>query len=114
MSSTGPNKRRLGRTGLFVSELGLGAMDTPHSPEAFETVSAAIDSGIDFIDTAREYEGSEHLLGRVIRERGAEGVHIASKTFKRSASGAQYDIDRSLSVLGLAKVTLYQLHDIST
>jgi predicted aldo/keto reductase-like oxidoreductase len=89
-------------------------MDTPHSAEAFETVVTAIQSGITFIDTAREYEGSEHLLGRVIREHGVQGVHIASKTFRRTASGAQYDIDRSLSVLGLPKLTLYQLHDIST
>jgi aryl-alcohol dehydrogenase-like predicted oxidoreductase len=107
------HKRRLGRSGLFVSELGLGAMDTPHSPEAAETVSAAIDLGIDFIDTARDYEGSEHLLGRVMRERSADGLYIASKTFRRSASGAQYEIDRSLAVLGLPRVSLYQLHDIS-
>jgi predicted aldo/keto reductase-like oxidoreductase len=107
------HKRRLGRTGLYVSELGLGAMDTPHSPEGTQTVTTAIDLGIDFIDTARDYEGSEHLLGRVIRERGAEGLHIASKTFRHTASGAQYEIDRSLAVLGLSSVSLYQLHDIS-
>lgn len=107
------HKRRLGRTGLFVSELGLGAMDTPHSPEAIQTVTTAIELGIDFIDTARDYEGSEHLLGCVIRERSKDGLHIASKTFRRSASGAQYEIDRSLAVLGIARLSLYQLHDIS-
>ncbi|MGE3075952.1 MAG: aldo/keto reductase [Dehalococcoidia bacterium] len=108
------NKRRLGRTGLHIAEVGLGAMDTPHSDEAAETVHAALDAGMDFIDTAREYEGSEFLLGRVIRERGATGFHIGSKTFRHSASGAQYDIDRSLKVLGVPNLTLYQLHDIST
>ena len=107
-------KRRLGRTGLYLSEVGLGAMDTPHSPEAAATVEAALDCGVNFIDTAREYEGSEFLLGEVIRRRGAEGFHIGSKTFRHSASGAQYDIDRSLKVLGVPKLTLYQLHDIST
>ncbi|MBK8559401.1 aldo/keto reductase [Candidatus Amarobacter glycogenicus] len=107
-------KRRLGRTGLMVSELGLGAMDTPHSPEAFETVVAALDSGIDFVDTARDYEGSEHLLGQVVRERGGEGWQIASKTFRHTAGAAQYEIDRSLSVLGVSRLALYQLHDIST
>jgi predicted aldo/keto reductase-like oxidoreductase len=106
--------RRLGRTNLHVSELGLGAMDTPHSPEAFQTVVSALDLGIDFIDTARDYEGSEMLLGQVVRERGAAGFHIGSKTFKRTISGAQYEVDRSLAVLGLPAVTLYQLHDIST
>jgi len=107
-------KRRLGRTGLSVSELGLGAMDTPHSPEAVATIATALDLGIDFIDTARDYEGSEHLLGKVIRERGPEGFHIGSKTFKHSISGAQWEIDRSISVLGVESISLYQLHDIST
>jgi len=106
--------RRLGRTGLVVSELGLGAMDTPHSPQAFETITTAIDLGIDFIDTARDYEGSEMLLGQVIRERGQAGFHLASKTFKRTINGAQYEVDRSLAVLGVPQITLYQLHDVST
>lgn len=110
----GLNHRTLGRTGLVVAELGLGAMDTPHSPEAVQTVATALDLGIDFVDTAREYEGSEHLLGEVIRRRGAKDFVVASKTFSRSSSGSQYDIDRSLKVLGLERIELYQLHDIST
>lgn len=107
-------QRRLGRTELMVSELGLGAMDTPNSPEAVQTVTTALDLGIDFVDTAREYEGSEHLLGEVIRLRGRKDFVVASKTFSHSISGSQYDIDRSLKVLGVEGIDLYQLHDIST
>lgn len=107
-------RRRLGRTGLEIAELGLGAMDTPHSPEAFETVVTALDLGIDFIDTAREYEGSEHLLGRVVRERGRAGFRIASKTFSHSINGSQWDVDRSLRAMSTEFIDLYQLHDIST
>jgi hypothetical protein len=109
-----PGKRRLGRTGIAVSELGLGAMDTPHSRDAVETVMTALDLGIDFIDTARDYEGSEHLLGEVIRRRGTKDFVVASKTFRHSADGSQYEIDRSLRVLGVERIDLYQLHDIST
>lgn len=107
-------RRPLGNSGLTVAELGLGAMDTPHSPEALETVTTALDLGVDFIDTARGYEGSEFLLGRVIRERGGKQFAVGSKTFSHSASGAQWEIDRSLSVLGVPSIDLYQLHDIST
>lgn len=107
-------RRPLGTTGITVAELGLGAMDTPHSPEAVETVTTALDLGIDFIDTARGYEGSEFLLGRVIRERGKKGFVVASKTFSHSINGSQWEIDKSLSVLGLPAIDLYQLHDIST
>lgn len=107
-------QRRLGRTGIFIAELGLGAMDTPHSAEAVATVTTALDMGIDFIDTARGYEGSEFLLGQVIRERGAKQFVVASKTFSHSINGSQWDIDKSVSVLGAAPIDIYQLHDIST
>lgn len=107
-------RRPLGNTGLTVAELGLGAMDTPHSPEAVETITTALELGIDFIDTARGYEGSEFLLGKVIRVRGAKDFVVASKTFSHSVNGSQWEIDKSLSVLGVSRIDLYQLHDIST
>ena len=106
--------RPLGATGLTVPELGIGAMDTPDSPERVETLDAALDLGITFIDTARDYAGSEMLIGEVLRGRSAANCLIASKTFKRTANGAQYEIDRSLQVLGVESVALYQLHDVRT
>ncbi len=106
--------RRLGRTDLVVPELGFGAMDTPNSAERRETVEAAVEGGIRFIDTAREYAGSEFLLGEVVRAGGAEGVVIGSKTFARDANRAQYDVDASLRTLGRSSIELYQLHDVTT
>lgn len=107
-------QRTLGRTGLMVTALGLGAMDTPQSPEGEDTLRTALGLGINFIDTAREYEGSEFLIGQVVRDRGAAGLHLGSKTFRHTADGAQRDVDRSLSMLGVDCIDLYQLHDIST
>ena len=82
-------RRRLGRTGLSVAELGLGAMDTPHSDEAAETLTTALDLGINVVDTAREYEGSEFLIGQVVRAHGGADFHIASKTFSHGLDGSQ-------------------------
>ncbi len=107
-------KRRLGRTNLMVTELGLGAMDTPQVKEGEETLHLALDLGINFIDTAREYQDSEYLIGKVIRARGHKDFYIATKTFSRTRDGCQYDVDRSLKVLGVEKVDLYQLHDVSS
>lgn len=106
--------RRLTKNGLMVPELGLGAMDTPQSSTGEATIRCALDAGIHFIDTARGYEGSEFLLGRVIRNRGAKDYCISTKTFSRTRDGAQHEIDRSLNVLGLHIIDLYQLHDVST
>ncbi|HJM88111.1 MAG TPA: aldo/keto reductase [Dehalococcoidia bacterium] len=115
------NQRRLGRSELMVTELGLGAMDTPQSAEGDATLAAAIDGGINFIDTAREYEGSEYLIGRAVRAIEADASRnsvrnfmIASKTFSHTLDGSQRDVDKSLSMLGVDRIDLYQLHDIST
>lgn len=107
-------KRRLGRTNLMVTELGLGAMDTPQAGEGAETLNTALNLGIDFIDTAREYEGSEYLIGEVVRERGSKDFFVATKTFSRSRDSSQADVDKSLRVLGVDKIDIYQLHDVST
>ena len=108
-------RRPLGRSGPPVAQLGLGAMDTPTSPDGLAAVRAAIEEGVELIDTAREYPGSEALIGRALREGApADGLRIVSKTFSRSAHGAQYDVDRSLRALGLPRLACYLLHDVST
>lgn len=107
-------RRRLGRTGLMVTELGLGAMDTPTSSEGQATIEAALDAGINLIDSAREYAGSEFLIGQVVRARDGKDFHVATKTFSHNLDGSQRDVDRSLSMLGAERIDLYQLHDISS
>ena len=75
-SLTNLTKRRLGKTELQVTELGLGAMDTPQTENGFETISKAIDLGINFIDTARIYQNSEYLIGQVLKEKSNTNIHI--------------------------------------
>ncbi len=81
------NYRRLGRTGLEVSEVGYGAWGIGKSQwigaeddESLRALSRAIDHGLNFVDTALAYgEGhSERLVGRVVGER-AETVYVATK-----------------------------------
>ena len=80
-------KRQLGRTGLLVTELGFGASelrggktwgpDIPDS-QAGEVLNAALDAGINFIDTAPDYGRSEELIGTFISQRRSE-YFLASK-----------------------------------
>jgi aryl-alcohol dehydrogenase-like predicted oxidoreductase len=79
--------RRLGRTGLEVSEGGCGAWGIGKSQwlgaeddESLRALRRAIDLGLNFIDTALAYgEGhSERLVGRVVKERD-ETVYVATK-----------------------------------
>ena len=107
-------QRRLGRTNLMVNEIGLGARDTPNSPAGAQTLRTAENGGINFVDTAREYSGSEFLIGQHVRELGKTSFLLASKTFSRNINGSQRDIDKSIATLGVKYLPLYQLHDISS
>jgi len=77
--------RRLGRTGIDVSELCLGCWmlgkRTPE-PEGLQMVDRALDMGINFLDTANAYSAgrSEELIGKALaREGKRERVVLATK-----------------------------------
>jgi len=118
----------LGRTGLNVSVAGLGCGG--HSrlgqtygkseEQSIAVVSAALDLGINFVDTAAAY-GTEKIVGAAIKGR-REKVILSTKTGiiswaeqnSKSFSGAQVleHLDKSLARLGTDYVDLYNLHGI--
>jgi len=73
--------RRLGRTALQVSEISYGAArgNTDNPRRIINTIHAAIDAGINFIDTAEGYDGgdSERVLGVALR--GHDDVIVETK-----------------------------------
>jgi aryl-alcohol dehydrogenase-like predicted oxidoreductase len=106
-------KRRLGRTGLLVSELGLGGSNLADSEEGLETLVAAFSLGIDFVETGRAYKGSEYLIGRALAQLpDRRSVHVASKTLARSRDGALRDLEGSLRHLDLPAIDVYQLNSV--
>jgi aryl-alcohol dehydrogenase-like predicted oxidoreductase len=83
--------RRVGRSGLKVSEICLGTMTFGHGAdeaEAGRIVDACLDAGVNFFDTANTYNAgvSETMLGNILRGRRREAV-IASKVFNPTGSG---------------------------
>jgi aryl-alcohol dehydrogenase-like predicted oxidoreductase len=126
--------RKLGRTGIEVSEIGYGAWGIGGSQwggadddESVQALHRAIDLGLNFIDTALAYgEGrSERLVGQVVRER-PETVHVATKVPPKNRiwpapEGAALEevfppgyvrecAERSLANLGMDTVDVLQLH----
>ncbi len=79
-------KRQLGRTGLQVTMLGYGAMEIRGAPrgrdvtdqQAETILHAALDAGINYIDTSIDYGVSEERIGRHIGHRRSE-YYLASK-----------------------------------
>lgn len=117
----------LGRTGLSVSTIGFGAWAIGGSwgavddEESMRTLHAAIDAGVNFIDTADVYgDGrSERLVARLRRERPGETIHVATKAGRRlpvqtpngySRANLAGWIDRSLRNLEAETIDLLQLH----
>jgi len=81
-------KRKLGRTGLEVTDLSYGAMEVRGSriwggravsePQAEAILNAVLDSGINFIDTANDYGRSEEFIGKHLNTRRGE-YYLATK-----------------------------------
>jgi aryl-alcohol dehydrogenase-like predicted oxidoreductase len=114
-------RRRLGRTGLAVSTLGLGASEFGQKRIAVKSAAyileAALDAGLNVIDTAACYGNSEELIGRAIGHRRKD-FHILTKC--GHASGLPFtdwapaliepSIDRSLKRLRTDYLDVVQLH----
>jgi len=119
--------RKLGKTGFNVSEISLGTWQVggkwgePFSnANADEIINTAIDSGINFIDTADVYNNglSEEAIGRVLRTR-SERIYVATKCGRQLQphvnESYQPDVLRkfveaSLKNMNLECLDLIQLH----
>jgi aryl-alcohol dehydrogenase-like predicted oxidoreductase len=120
--------RILGRTGLKVSVAGLGCGGHSRLGQAYgnsveqsvAVVRAAIDMGINWIDTAAAY-GTEKIVGEAVRGR-RDKVYISTKTAilpwgepnAAPYTGAQVleQLEKNLGRLGTDYVDLYNLHGI--
>jgi aryl-alcohol dehydrogenase-like predicted oxidoreductase len=119
--------RPLGRTGISVSSLCLGAMmfgswgNTDHD-ECVRVVRRAVDEGINFIDTADVYSSgeSEVIVGKALAEIGREDIVLATKVHGRMGRDRNTqgnsrrwiiaECENSLKRLGTDYIDLYQIH----
>jgi len=126
--------RNLGRCGLKVSELCLGTMQfgwTADEDLSYQILDAAVESGINFIDTADIYsrwvEGNpggvaETIIGKWIKRNGIqrESLVIATKVRGRVGEGPNFEglsrahimaaVESSLMRLNIDYIDLYQTH----
>ena len=118
--------RTLGRTGVQVSSLALGAMNFGKTGRTTQDdvtalVDAALESGINLIDTADVYSGgeSEELVGKAIAGR-RDDIVLATKASLPTGDECNHqgssrrwlvtELDNSLRRLGVDHVDLYQIH----
>jgi aryl-alcohol dehydrogenase-like predicted oxidoreductase len=128
------NYRKLGKTGITVSEVGYGAWGIGKTgwigasdEESAKALHRAVDLGLNFIDTALAYgKGhSERLVGRLTKER-SETIYVATKIPPKNgqwpaqsgvssaeAFPAEHVIDcteESLKNLGIETIDVQQFH----
>ena len=122
--------RPLGRSGVSVSQLCLGAMmlggfGNPDHDDSIKIIHRALDAGINFIDTADVYSGgeSEEIVGQALAGGRRENVVLATKvglpfdedpnhrgTSRRWITAAA---EGSLRRLGTDWIDLYQVHRLN-
>ena len=104
-------KTVLGRTGLTVTRLGTGGAYC----ESVDGYRRAIDTGINYMDTARTYRDGEDekVIGAAIKGQRDQLI-IATKTAKRDAKGARTELETSLRMLNVDYIDVYQLHHLNT
>ncbi len=118
--------RTLGRTGLKVSPLCLGAMmfgawATATTTSSISIIHAAIEAGVNFIDTADMYSAgeSEEIVGKAIAGR-RDDLMIATKVHGQHGRRPEHagnsrrwiirECENSLRRLGTDHIDLYQIH----
>ena len=119
-------QRKLGRTGVSVSSLCLGAMmfgdwGTKDHDESIKIIHRALDGGVNFVDTADVYSQgeSEVIVGKALKGR-RDNVVLATKFFMQMGedpnhSGASRrwittEVENSLRRLDVDHIDLYQMH----
>ena len=119
-------QRMLGRTGVSVSKLCLGAMmfgawGNPDHDESLRIIHSALDAGINFVDTADVYSAgeSEEIVGKALRGR-RDDVVLATKVHfpmgdepNRSGNSRRWiigEVENSLRRLQTEWIDLYQIH----
>lgn len=126
-------RRRIGSSGIEVGCIGLGGMPLsiqgrPSEEQALNVIHAALDAGMDFIDTAdvycldhRDIGHNERLIARALRERkDRDRIVVATKGGLERPDGAwtvnarpdhlRSACEASLRALGVDNIALYQLH----
>ncbi|MDP4090591.1 MAG: aldo/keto reductase [Bacillota bacterium] len=106
-----------GKTGMKVSRFGLGCMRFPSDEhEAIKMVRYAIDNGVNYLDTAYMYKGSEIITGKALKDGYRNRTYVATKSpiwnITRHEDFERY-LDEELMRLGTDHIDVYLLHNMN-
>jgi predicted aldo/keto reductase-like oxidoreductase len=108
-------KVRLGRTDLCVTKIGFGGIPIQRltdDGQAAALVTAAVEMGINWFDTATGYSTSEARIGRGIKPFRRDSLYIFTKSPASTPQALKANIELSLSRLGTDYIDVFQFHGI--
>ncbi|HVY62158.1 MAG TPA: aldo/keto reductase [Planctomycetota bacterium] len=111
-------RRKLGRTGVEVTVLGLGGegvlRTVGRAREAVAVIRRAVELGISYCDCAHAYAGSEDYYGEALAGGLRDRVFLTSKSAERDRAGAERDLETTLRRMKTDRLDLWQVHDVRT
>ncbi len=110
-------RRRLGRSEIEVSAVGLGTWQVldvrgrHKEEERHEVVRAALDTGVTLFDSSPMYGEAERVLGDALKKHGRDRATVATKVWTSNDREAERQIENALNFFG-GRVELYQVHNL--
>ena len=108
--------RKLGKTGVDVSMVGLGGyhLGIPPEEEAIRIVRTALDHGMNFLDNCWDYNDgeSERRMGKALKDGYRTKAFVMTKLDGRTAKSTSEQLDQSLKRLQIEVVDLVQIHEV--
>ena len=110
--------RRLGKTGIEVTMLGIGGAHIGKSSDSLaqQLIEAALEGGIRFFDNAETYSrgGAETKFGKYLVPKYRDVAFIMTKTTAKDAKTAREHLEGSLRRMKTDYVDLWQIHAIGS
>jgi aryl-alcohol dehydrogenase-like predicted oxidoreductase len=109
--------RRLGKTGVSVSAVGIGGFHLGTQEDERESIAiirAALDRGVTFLDNCWDYNGgrSEERMGKALRDGYRQKAFLMTKLDGRTKDVAQKQLEQSLRRLETDVIDLVQIHEV--
>jgi aryl-alcohol dehydrogenase-like predicted oxidoreductase len=110
-------RRRLGRSEVEVSAVGLGTWQVldvrgrEQEEARHEVVRAALDADITLFDSSPMYGEAERVLGDALKKYGRDQATVATKVWTSDDREAERQIENTLNFFG-GRVELYQVHNL--
>lgn len=107
--------RKLGKTGLNVSEISFGGIMLMNTPQekANKIVADAVKKGINFFDVGPTYGNAQNILGPALKAY-RDKIYLANKTEPgQTKDQVRRDMEKSLELLETDSFDLYQLHEVT-